>query len=92
MTYVQDIINEVDDLGNVVAGENGIISFLRPAYDATKKTHVYKRATNLSTSDQVSYNNLTFGQYIHYVSSGADAVRLNVRSTRNLSVATYSPY
>jgi hypothetical protein len=91
-TYVEDMINIVDELGNVVPSGNAIISFLRPAYDADKKTHVYKRATNLSTSDQVYYNDLTFGSYIHYISSTTEAFNINVIYSRSLVVATYSPY
>ena len=106
---MQDVINQVDELGNVVAGPTGIISFLRPAYDNTLKTHVYKRVPNnsngqniLSNSSQVSYNDLTFGEYIHYlpnqnggqglVDISPYAVRTSVTISRNLVVATYSPY
>lgn len=102
--------NEVDDNGNVTPAGFGIFSFLRPAYDADKKTHVYKRsefsqsaqAYTLSNSDQVSYNDLIFGEYIHYVSSPMGgqgrldtspyAVKTDVTISRNLRVATYSPY
>lgn len=95
-------ISEVDDLGNVTPNGTAVISFLRPAYDATKKTHVYKRAINLSNSDQVSYNDLIMGEYIHYVSSPMGgqgrldtspyAVKTDVTISRSLRVATYSPY
>lgn len=103
-------INVVDDLGNVIPSGTGIISFLRPAYDADKKTHVYKRsqfseltkAYTLSNSDQVSYNDLIFGKYIHYVSNPMGgqglldtspyAVKTDVTISRSLVVATYSPY
>jgi hypothetical protein len=100
--YIHDIINEVDELGNVVEGADAIISFLRPAYDADKKTHVYKRAINLSNSDQVSYNDLTMGEYIHYLPSpnggqglldiSSSAFRTDITISRNLVVVTYSPY
>jgi len=95
-------ISEVDDLGNVTPNGTAVISFLRPAYDATKKTHVYKRAINLSNSDQVSYNDLIFGEYIHYLSNPMGgqglldtspyAVKTDVTISRSLRVATYSPY
>lgn len=95
-------INKVDDLGNVISDGAAVISFLRPAYDATKKTHVYSRATNLSNSDQVSYNDLIFGEYIHYtanpgggrglVDTSPYAVKTDVTISRSLKVTTYSPY
>lgn len=95
-------ISEVDAFGNVTPNGTAVISFLRPAYDATKKTHVYKRAINLSNSDQVSYNDLIFGEYIHYVSNPTGgqglidtspyAVKTDVTTSRSLRVATYSPY
>lgn len=95
-------ISQVDDLGNVVPNGTAIISFLKPAYDATKRTHVYSRATNISNSDQVSYNDLIFGEYIHYVSNPMGgrglldtspyAVKTDVTISRNLRVATFSPY
>jgi hypothetical protein len=95
-------ISQVDDLGNVVPNGVAVISFLKPAYDAEKKTHVYKRAIKLSNSDQVSYNDLIFGQYIHYVSNPMGgqglldtspyAVKTDVTTSRKLRVATYSPY
>lgn len=96
------MINIVDELGNVTPSGNATISFLRPAYDQTKRTHVYKRATKLSNSDQVSYNDLTFGEYIHYlpnqnggqglVDTSPYEVRTSVTISRRLVVATYSPY
>jgi hypothetical protein len=99
---MEDIINIVDDLGNVAPGQVGTISFLRPAYDPIKKTHVYKRAINLSNSDQVSYNDLTMGGYIHYIPSpgggqglldvSSSAFRTDITISRNLVLATYSPY
>lgn len=95
-------INTVDSLGGVTPNGTAVLSFLRPAYDASKKTHVYSRATNLSNSDQVSYNDLIFGQYIHYVSSpmggqglldqSSYAIKTDVTISRNLKVAIYSPY
>jgi hypothetical protein len=95
-------ISEVDDLGNVVPNGTAIISFLKPAYDAEKRTHVYSRATNISNSDQVSYNDLIFGEYIHYLSNPTGgqglidtspyAVKTDVTISRSLRVATYSPY
>jgi hypothetical protein len=102
--------NEVDDDGNVTPVGVGIFSFLRPAYDANKKTHVYKRSEfsqltqeyTLSNSDQVSYNDLIFGEYIHYLpnpmggrgllDTSPHAVKTDVTISRNLRVATYSPY
>jgi hypothetical protein len=102
--------NEVDDDGNVTPAGFGEFSFLRPAYDAGKKTHVYKRsqfsqltqAYTLSNSDQVSYNDLIFGEYIHYLSNPMGgqglldtspyAVKTDVTISRSLRVATYSPY
>jgi len=106
---MEDIINQVDELGNVVAGPSGTISFLRPAYDGTLKTHVYKRVPNnsngqniLSNSSQVSYNALIFGEYIHYlpnqnggqglVDTSPYEVKTSITISRNLVVATYSPY
>lgn len=99
---MESMINQVDDLGNVVPLGVATIPFLRPAYDAAKKTHVYKRAINLSNSDQVSYNDLIFGEYIHYVpnpmggqgliDTSPYAVKTDVTISRNLVVATYSPY
>ena len=95
-------ISQVNELGEVVPNGTAVISFLKPAYDATKKTHVYKRAINLSNSDQVSYNDLIFGKYIHYVSNprggqglvdkSSYAVQTDVTISRTLRVATYSPY
>lgn len=102
LNLIQYEINTVDDLGNVTPNGTAVISFLRPAYDADKKTHVYSRATNLSNSDQVSYNDLIFGEYIHYVSNPMGglglldtspyAVKTDVTTSRSLRVATYSPY
>jgi len=102
LNVIQYEISEVDDLGNVAPNGTAIISFLKPAYNAEKRTHSYSRATNLSNSDQVSYNDLIFGEYIHYVSNPMGgqglldkspyAVKTDVTISRNLRVATYSPY
>lgn len=99
---IEDMINEVDDFGNMTPIGIAPIPFLRPAYDQTKKTHVYKRALNLSNSDQVTYNDLTFGEYIHYVSSPMGgqglidtspyAVTTDITISRTLTVGRYSPY
>lgn len=99
---MESMINIVDDLGNVVPSGMATISFLRPAYDPASKTHVYSRATNLSNSNQVSYNDLTFGRYIHYIPNPIGgqglldqtsyATMTDVIISRNLVVATYSPY
>jgi|694.fasta_scaffold46836_3 hypothetical protein len=99
-------ISEVDDLGNVVPNGTAAISFLKPAYDPSIRSHVYSRAINISNSDQVAannlYNDLIFGEYIHYVSNPMGgqglidtspyAVTTDVTISRNLRVATYSPY
>lgn len=102
LNLIQYEISQVDDLGNVVPNGTAAISFLRPAYDPYKRTHVYSRATNLSNSNQVSYNDLTFGRYIHYIpnprggqgllDTTSYATMTDVIISRNLVVATYSPY
>lgn len=95
-------VNQVDELGNVVPLGTFPVSIFKPAYSADRKTHIYSRATNLSNSDQVSYNDLTFGTYIHYLPSPnggqglmdqtSYATQTDVKISRSLVVATYSPY
>jgi|688.fasta_scaffold774993_2 hypothetical protein len=97
-----------NDRGDQIGGGDGYIPIFRPQYQSSVKTHRYIRAfsyggwNTLSTSDQVSYNDLIFGEYIHYMPNprgGAGLVDVtpfelttSVTMSRNTRSVVYSPY
>jgi len=97
-----------DDRGNAIGGGTGYIPIFRPQYQQSVKTHRYIRAWSyggwniLSTSDQVFYNDLEFGEYIHYMPNPAGGTGLvdttpfelttSVTISRNTRPVVYSPY
>jgi hypothetical protein len=99
---------EVNDEGDTVGGNSGYIPIFRPQYQKSIKTHRYIRALSyggwntLSTSDQAVYNDLSFGEYIHYVSNPRGGqglvdtspyeVKTSITMSRDARPVIYSPY
>lgn len=97
-----------NDQGVQISSGTGYVPIFRPQYQSAKKTHEYVRASYiqqwnvLSTSIQAFYNNLRFGEYIHYLPSPNGGgglvdvspyeVKTAVTMSRNTNILTYSPY
>ncbi|NDD83213.1 hypothetical protein EB118_22815 [bacterium] len=98
---VYEAVSGINASGSAAFISNAPMSFLRPRHDFTSNLNI-PRISGLSNSYESISQDLLFNKYIHYaanpnggqglIDKTSFAVETDITYSRNINIATYSPY